>query len=169
MGSTSKNQQAPVLLLLMIFVVFIGVMQFRGMMKPAPVVQPGDLAEGLDLLSQNPSAPKRVPAQESGVKAVAGAQEKTAALDCAHPPKELKTNSGFVRLKLANCYFKNSKEHGIDIKNKSNGFTAAIFITGEQAHTDYIDVIKGKNTIAVSFQEGKEKKPKSLEFNLIYE
>ncbi|WP_413613010.1 hypothetical protein [Bdellovibrio sp. HCB-110] len=66
---------------------------------------------------------------------------------------KLDVAGSYVQFQGKNC-LKNFKEGDIEIVNRSNGYTASVFISGSDKYqTDLIQLQKGDNEIAIRYRE----------------
>lgn len=67
-------------------------------------------------------------------------------------PTELKVDGGYLQLKGKDCS-KSGHAPKLSITNKTNGFTAAVFIMNEKEYqTDLIQLKEGENQISIQYQ-----------------
>lgn len=83
---------------------------------------------------------------------------QTMDLKCAKKPTSaLNIVGGYIQFQGKNC-LSNFKEGDVEIINKSNGFTASIFLRGSDKYqTDLIQLRQGENEIAIRYRESSGK------------
>ncbi|KYG67117.1 hypothetical protein AZI86_08895 [Bdellovibrio bacteriovorus] len=86
------------------------------------------------------------------------AQFQTVDLKCTKKMfSPLSIAGGYVQFQGKNC-LNNFKEGDVEIINKSNGFTASIFLRGSDKYqTDLIQLQQGDNEIAIRYRESSGK------------
>lgn len=72
---------------------------------------------------------------------------------CNRKGQRIETSEAQVRLKLVGC--QGSQKKQLAVKNLTNGFTASVFKDKETLSTDYIDVVKGENSLRIEILESK--------------
>ncbi|MEK2644114.1 hypothetical protein [Bdellovibrio sp. BCCA] len=113
-----------------------------------------------DELAQNSATtigerrPASIPAVSGAAMAPAVSHFTHYDVSCAKKAlNKLDISGGFVQFQGKNC-LKNFKDGDIEIVNKSNGYTASVFVSGaDKYQTDLIQLQKGDNEIAIRYRE----------------
>lgn len=91
------------------------------------------------------------------------APERLFKMDCKLPDPTLETQSIRIQLQGESCYSSDAQPFITEVKNKTNGYVATVFLQGENSFkTDNINLNQGLNEIEVRFETEKGMIQKTL-------
>ncbi|ASD65561.1 hypothetical protein [Bdellovibrio bacteriovorus] len=134
-----------------VLVLLLGIPTFMNLTEDSYVVAEEEVFES----AQAPAlAGGREPASIPSAKVAAVSRLTQFDLSCAKKAlSPLSVDSGYVQFEGKNC-LRGFKEGDVEIINKSNGYTASIFLRGtDKYQTDLIQLKKGDNEITIRYRE----------------
>lgn len=114
---------------------------------------PNSIAAGMTSAASNSRSPASVPKAKIQISS-AISQVSQFDVRCAKKvASALNVDGGYVQLQGKNC-LRGFKEGDLEIMNKSNGYTASVFLRGtDKYQTDLIQLNKGANEITIRYRE----------------
>lgn len=140
-----------------LFVSFLVVL-LLGIKTVASLIEP-DVDEGRASYRRQPASV--VKNESASLEKALSSTQSTANFDfncLKDSQKELVVKGAYLQIRGKGCA-KAAQSDQISIINKSNGYTAAVFPTGqEEFQTDLIQLIEGQNQILIQYQNSSGKK-----------